>query len=228
MDLWWLDESRFVGEQHLDVEYVAGYDAKAAFDPAPDVEVLKGHGLGASSTLIDLGAGTGTFAAAAAATGATVVAVDPSPAMADAIRRKTVGAPNVTVRQAGMLSYRHDGRADFVYSRNTLHQLPDFWKVMALARIGDMLVDGGLLFLRDLVYDTEPHDVKAAFDEWMASASPDSAIGYTRTELARHVATEFSTFSWLLEEALRRTGFEVVDKEVRRRVYAAYVCRFNR
>ena len=228
MEDWWLDEVRFAGDEHLDAAYVAGYDAKARFDPDPDVALLRRYGLGRESMLIDLGAGTGTFAIAAAETGASVVAVDPSPAMVDAIRQKTRDLPSVAVHRAGMLSHEGDGSADFVYSRNALHQLPDFWKVMALARIGAMLKDGGLLVLRDLVYDADPGAAIGVIDEWLDSAAHDPATGYTRSDLIGHVTSEYSTFSWLLEEALGRTGFTVVDKDVDRGIHARYVCRFAR
>lgn len=226
MEDWWLDEMRFVGEEHLDARWVAGYDGKARFDPTPDIELLQRHGLDEGSTVIDLGAGTGTFAEAVARTGASVVAVDPSPVMVETIRSKTRGLPGVTVATAGLLSYQHEGDADYVYSRHVLHQLPEFWKVMALLRIGTMIKEGGILLLRDLVYDAQPVSVGEVLDDWMDSASREPASGYTRHDFISHVTSEFSTFSWLLEEALERTGFAVIDKSVRRSIYARYVCRF--
>jgi len=55
--------------------------------------------------------------------------------------------------QAGLLSYEHEGEpADFVHSRNTFHQVPDFWKVMALRRIHEILRPDGVLHLQDLVF----------------------------------------------------------------------------
>jgi hypothetical protein len=46
--------------------------------------------------------------------------------------------------------------ANGVYTRNALHQIPDFWKGLALARIRSLLEPGGVLRLHDLVYDMEP------------------------------------------------------------------------
>jgi hypothetical protein len=40
-----------------------------------------------------------------------------------------------------------------VYTRNALHQLPDFWKAVALDLVGQMLRPGGVLRLRDLLHD---------------------------------------------------------------------------
>lgn len=57
---------------------------------------------------------------------------------------------------AGFLGYAHAGPpADGVYSRNALHQIPDFWKALALHRIARMLRPGGVLRLRDLIYDVD-------------------------------------------------------------------------
>jgi ubiquinone/menaquinone biosynthesis C-methylase UbiE len=83
---WWLDERAYAGQEHLDPTYVARYERKAGFDPDEDLEVLQRHGLGADSTLVDLGAGTGTFAIAVAPLCRHVVAVDVSPAMIAMLR----------------------------------------------------------------------------------------------------------------------------------------------
>ena len=63
MATWWLDELAHAGHEHLDAQYVAGYEAKAGYDPADDLETLRRHGFGATSTIVDLGAGTGRFSA---------------------------------------------------------------------------------------------------------------------------------------------------------------------
>ncbi|MEM7337752.1 MAG: hypothetical protein AAF467_03830 [Actinomycetota bacterium] len=45
MITWWLDELITAGSEHLDAEYVAGYDAKAQFDPTEDIALLGWHRL---------------------------------------------------------------------------------------------------------------------------------------------------------------------------------------
>ena len=116
--------------------------------------------------------------------------------------------------------------ADFVYTRNALHQLPDFWKVVALTRIAALMAPGAILLVRDLVFDLEPAEVEAGVEAWAAGAmADDPRLGYTRADLAEHVRTEFSTYTWLFETMLERTGFEILDKNVRRSTYADYTCR---
>ena len=142
MHHWTLDEGAYAGPEHLDPAYVATYEQKAGFDPVEDIEILRREGLNPSSVVVDMGAGTGVFTAAVAPLCRQVIAVDVSPAMTEALRAK-VGAlllGNVTVVQAGFLSYDHQGgAADFVFSRNALHQIPDFWKGIALGRVASML-----------------------------------------------------------------------------------------
>jgi hypothetical protein len=111
-----------------------------------------------------------------------------------------------------------------VFTRHALHQVPDFWKALALTRIAGMLRPGGVLRLRDLVYDFRPQEAAGIFDGWLASATADPSKGYTAADYAEHIRTEHSTFRWLLEPMLAAAGFEVTDVAYDRRLYAAYTC----
>ena len=220
---WFLAERSHAGREHLDEEYVASYDAKAGLDAADELELLRTHGLGPETTLVDLGAGTGVLARAAALHCRRVVAVDPSPAMAARLRLDSPA--NLEVVEAGFLTYRHAAEAPgLVHSRNALHHLPDFWKGIALARVHDLLAPGGVFVLRDLVYAFEPHETEAAIEAWLADAAASPDLGWTRAELEEHVRTEHSTYSWLVEPLLEHAGFEIVERSVRRGIYATYVC----
>jgi SAM-dependent methyltransferase len=227
MSGWWLDERAHAGDEHLDAAYVSGYDRKSGYDPAEDVEALRRRGLGPGSSVVDLGAGTGVFACAVAPVGGQVVAVDVSHAMVAALRERAarLGLANVRVVQAGFLSYEHDGEpADFVFTRNALHQLPDFWKAIALDRIARLLRRGGVLRLKDLAYDFEPGEAADRIEAWLAGAVADPERGYTAADLELHVRSEFSTWSWLLDALLDRSGFDVVERSYRRGVYGTYTC----
>ena len=224
-----LDEIGLAGPEHLDPAYVAGYDRKARFDPAADLEELRARGLGPASSLIDFGAGTGTFAVAAAPLCKSVIAVDISAAMVEAMRTRMVerAATNVECVQAGLLSYEHvGGLVDFIYTRNTLHHLPDFWKGIALSRMADLLRPNGILRVRDLVFSFELDEAEARIADWIESAAVERPEdGWTREELMTHVRDEFSTFSWLLEPLIEQAGFQIVVADYDTvGAYAAYTC----
>jgi SAM-dependent methyltransferase len=225
---WFPDELAHAGPEHLDAAYVQGYDRKAGTDPAADVEVLRALGLGADSTLVDLGAGTGTFALAVAPYCERVIAVDVSPAMIGVIKEKAkqAGIATIDVVQAGFLSYTHRGApVDFVYSRNALHHLPDFWKVIALAGIAAMLRPGGVLRLHDLVYSFAPGETERVVDRWLEGAAERPEVGWTDAEFETHLREEYSTFSWLLEPMFGRTGFDIRDvHHSPSQTYSAYTC----
>jgi ubiquinone/menaquinone biosynthesis C-methylase UbiE len=230
MTSWWLDEHDFAGPEHLDDAYVAGYERKAGYHPAIDIEALRRHGLDRRSTVLDIGAGPGTFAFAVAPECSRVIAADVSPAMTAVLRRRATASStgNVSVVEAGFLSYAHSGPpVDFVFSRNALHQIPDFWKAIALARLATVLAPGGVMRLLDLVYDFEPADAPRHIEAWIAGAHHDAVTGYVAEEFATHVRTEHGTFRWLLEPMLEHTGFEILDVSSVRSIYATYTCRLR-
>jgi SAM-dependent methyltransferase len=230
MDASWMpDELAHAGPEHLDPAFVAGYDRKAGYETGTGKDVEEDlaalAGLCASGTLVDLGAGTGRLALAAAARFDRVIAVDVSPAMGRILRQRSAGLPNVECVRAGFLSYEHAGPpADAVATRNALHQLPDFWKAIALERIAGMLRPGGVLRLRDLIFDFRPHETEEIIGRWLDGAADDPALGYTRHDFAEHLRTEHSTFRWLLEPMLDAAGLRIVDAAFRGRIYGAYTC----
>ncbi len=223
-----IDELAYAGPEHLDAAFVAGFDRKQGYpDPGGDLDAFTAQGLGADSSVVDLGTGTGQFALAAAGRFGRVTAVDVSPAMLALLRERASGQglDNLDCVRAGFLSYHHAGPpADGVYTRHALHQLPDFWKALALDRIARMLRPGGVLRLRDLIYDFRPAETEDVFREWFRHAAADPAEGYTGEDYAEHIRTEFSTFRWLFEPMLAAAGFEIVTAEFEGRLYGAYTC----
>jgi ubiquinone/menaquinone biosynthesis C-methylase UbiE len=225
---WMLDELAHAGPEHLDPGFVAGFDRKQGYPGfSADVSVLAAHGAGQDATVVDLGTGTGRFALAAAPHVRHVVAVDVSPAMLAVARDRAAAAGLASIEwvQAGFLSYQHAGPpTDAVFTRNALHQLPDFWKALALDRIAGMLRPGGVLRLHDLIFDFQPADAGTVLERWLDGAAADPASGYTREDYAGHLRTEHSTFRWLLEPMLTAAGFDIVTAGFDRQVYGAYTC----
>jgi SAM-dependent methyltransferase len=228
-----LDELAHAGPEHLDAEFIAGYDRKQGFpDPEPHIAAFERLGLGTDSVVADLGAGTGQFALPAARRFGRVIAVDVSPAMVAAIRAKADaaglgadGPTGLSVEQAGFFSFSPAEPVDGVFTRHALHQLPDFFKAIALHRIAGLLRPGGALVLRDLIFDFGPAEAEGVFDDWFAGAAADPAAGYTAADYAEHIRTEYSTFRWLLEPMLAAAGFEIIDVSYERRLFGSYTCR---
>ena len=225
---WFPDELAHAGDEHLDPEYVLGYDRKAGVDLTEDVALLCDLGLNETHTLVDLGAGTGTLALAAAPLCRRVVVVDVSRAMLTILKEKTgrLGLKNVECVQGGFLTYEHRGEpADFVYSRNSLHHLPDFFKALALERIASILRSGGALRLHDLLFSFDPGEAEHVIEAWLASAVEEPERGWTRPEIEKDIREEHITFSWLLEPMLERAGFAIQDvRHHASRCYSAYTC----
>lgn len=209
---WLLDEVANAGRENLDAAHVERYDRKMDSRAGDEVDLLRSAGLDASSVVVDFGCGTGQFALAAAPWSRRVVAVDVSAVMVDRLTTKIRDAAfdNVEVALAGFLSYDHaDASADFVYSRYALHHLPDFWKVIALRRVRRMLREGGVFRLWDVVYNFGADDADERIEAWCAPFGDEVEGDWARWELEEHIREEHSTFSWLLEAMLHRTGFSV-------------------
>ena len=74
------------------------------------------------------------------------------------------------------------------------------------------------------MFDVPPDNVEATVDRWISAAVDDPTSSYTAPDFAEHLRTGFSTFAWLLEPMLHQAGFDIIDREVRNSVYAAYTC----
>lgn len=210
---WWPDELATAGRENLDPGHVARYDDKEDAGAPAEVALLADWGLVPGATVVDLGAGTGQFSLAAAPRCGRVVAVEVSPVMLTRLRANVAasGASTIDVVHAGFLTYDHrGGLADVVYSRWALHHLPDFWKAMALRRMRSILRPGGVLRLSDLVYSFAPGDAEDRIEAWRASLPEAAGEGeWTRSDIDDHVREEHSTFSWLLEPMVERSGFRI-------------------
>jgi ubiquinone/menaquinone biosynthesis C-methylase UbiE len=226
---WLLDELSCAGRENLDAAHVARYDAKEDASAAGELALLEGMGIAGGSLAVEFGTGTGQFTVEIAQRCERVIAVDVSALMLEALRGKIarLGLSNVEVIQAGFLTYEHLGKpADLIYSRLALHHLPDFWKAIALARLRAMLRAGGLLRLWDVVYDFAPAEAEARLEAWFASAGETVEAEWTRAELEEHVRDEHSTFSWLLEPMILRSGFEIVQADYSEdAIFAKYLLR---
>jgi ubiquinone/menaquinone biosynthesis C-methylase UbiE len=125
------------------------------FGPSFHLQAIAGL-LDPSWVVGDLGCGTGPLAAALAPFVATVVAVDNSPAMLAAARRRLAGAKNVEFRRGDLETLPvADGELDAATLTLVLPYLPSPGR--ALAEVARVLKPGGRVVVTDLL----PHDREA-------------------------------------------------------------------
>ncbi len=224
---WQYDEFKQVGTDYGSKAEVEIYDASHADFRDIETESIKvldlleikeGH------RLIDFGSGTGTFAIQAARRCARVYAVDVSQAMLDhaAVKAVKAGAANIEFHLAGFLTYEHAAApVDTVVTTFAFHHLPDFWKGIALKRIKGMLKPGGQLYLHDVILEeTNALENVAAFIDKLAAAGGTPL----REDCERHFKDEFSTYDWVMDGLLSRTGFTIKSKHIEDGVLGTYLC----
>jgi ubiquinone/menaquinone biosynthesis C-methylase UbiE len=206
---WQWNEMQQVGTDFSDIAEVRRYDQRMAEFRDVDAENRNLMGLlklPAGSSILEIGCGTGRFSRFAAKAGMSVTAIDISSTMVDYVRQKAVeeNLPGLRVLQAGFLTMDFtEGAFDAAVTGAALHHLPDAWKFVALRNIARVLKTDGQLLLGDVIFSTTGNDVpEDAFKRFV-----DGFKGMNK-EAARHVATEFSTYDWIIEGLLTRAGFE--------------------
>ncbi len=226
---WFYDEMKHSGVDYSDLAQVQAFDEK--HQKFRDYEkfsqaIVDRLGLGPGDTVIDMGAGTGAFALHAARTCKTIYAADVSQAMLDYTRQKAgkAGLKNIVFSRGGFLTYEHAGEpADAVVSVAVLHHLPDFWKLVGLRRVNEMLKPGGRLYLFDIVFPSDLTGYEARFDAWIdafaRNVGPDFAA-----EGETHIRDEHSTYAWVMEGLLERAGFSIDSAEYGDGFGAIYIC----
>ncbi|MDD1686302.1 class I SAM-dependent methyltransferase [Methanoregula sp.] len=227
--VWYYDEMKFSGVDFSRMEEVAAYDSmhRKLRDYARTTEaIIRRLSLDSGSTVIDLGCGTGAFALHAAGKCRTIYAVDVSRAMLDYCKKQAEekGIANIVYCHGGLLTYEHIGEpADAIVCVAVLHHLPDFWKQVALTRCCGMLKPKGQLLLFDIVFPSGTDNLHQAIDAWISSMET-MVEARLAEEAVIHVKDEFSTYDWILEGLIQRSGFDISSKEFSNGLQATYVC----
>lgn len=225
---WQYDEFKQVGKDYGRQAEVDVYDSSHARfrdSVAESNEALDSMGLARGEVLIDFGAGTGTFSIQAALRGIVVHAVDVSRTMIEAARRKAAaaGADGIEFHHAGFLTYEHHGDpVDAISTMLAFHHLPDFWKGVALKRMNGMLKPGGLLFFRDVIVEEQN-----ALENIATLIGRQEELGgeFLREDAEIHFRDEYSTYDWVMEGMLVRSGFAIESKTFKGGVFGTYLCR---
>ncbi|MBW2092842.1 MAG: class I SAM-dependent methyltransferase [Deltaproteobacteria bacterium] len=230
---WLFDETKHAGVDYNDPAQVQVYDARHQEfrnyekDSEAIIERIK---LEPHQTLIDLGTGTGAFALHAARRCKKVYAVDVSKPMLEWASRKAekAGIDNIDFLHGGFLTYEHNEEpADAIVSVFALHHLPDFWKLTGLRRAAAMLKSGGKFYLFDVVFSFDPADYESHLNNWVRSLRADAGPEMAE-ETEEHIRNEYSTFSWIMEELLEKSGFTIERAEYQDVYLAWYLCVKNK
>jgi len=225
---WQYDETIQVGTDYRDQKEVGLYDQrmqKLRNVGAEAQDIQRALSLPDHALVWEIGTGTGECALALAASAHHVYASDISPAMLEYASHKAArrGITNVTFEAGGFLSgFRPSQPVDGVVTQLALHHLPDFWKSRALTAIASSLRPDGRLYLRDVVFPSTIDDYDAFFEtvvsEIHAHAGDEVAL-----QTIAHIKSEFSTFDWILEEMIARSGLKIVEKDCKG-FLSVYVC----
>lgn len=222
---WMFDEFKHIGVDFADPQQVAQYDARQRTALAEEQKLVTRLNIRPNDHVIEFGCGTGAFSMAAAMAGANVTAIDVSPAMLNYVSAKARDMElNIRCVHSGFLSFDEDAQADFIVTQFAFHHLPDFWKAVALHNMHRLLKPRGVFYLRDVVYTFETADYQTSIDGWIDRIAGDGIKGFSRDEFEMHVRDEFSTFSWILEEMLKREGFIVKEANCYAPTYAEFIC----
>jgi putative AdoMet-dependent methyltransferase len=227
---WQYDEMKQIGTDYENEDEVRRYDERmGAFrDRAAEVDVIvRALKLEYDHRIMEIGCGTAEFAIRAAEFCREVTAVDISPVMISYAKKKAAALDldNITFVHAGFLTCELAGPPlNAVVTELALHHLPDFWKLVALKRIADMMVPGGMLYLRDIVFsvklDSYEKALSFAVEDFRKVAGDETARNFER-----HIRQEFSTYDWIMEEMLYRAGFDIIDAAYGDHCMATYQCR---
>ncbi len=150
------------------------------------------------------------------------MAVDVSPAMLRLARERAAGASNLEFQEASFLTWSYEPASfDLITTKNALHHLPDFWKGLAFVRMAEALRPGGRLYLQDVAFPCPPQEAPTLVEDWAAFLTANS--GYSRQDAATHVREEHSTYGWVLEGLIERSGFRLIGADYANGVYGRYL-----
>lgn len=224
---WQYDEFQQIGTDYGSEAEVEIYDSRHSDFrdmEAESLRILDLLEIIKSDVLIDFGSGTGTFAIQAAKRCARVHAVDVSQTMIDRAKAKAIraAASNIEFHHAGFLTYEHNHPpVNAVVTTFAFHHLPDFWKGIALNRLNRILKPGGQLYIHDVVMEegNAIENIAALIDKLA-----DAGGQMLREDTERHFKDEYSTYDWVMDGLLSRSGFTIKSKNIDGGVLGTYIC----
>lgn len=226
---WQYDEIKQIGTDYNNLDEVKKYDERMSKfrDIKTEItEILESTNLKKEHTFLEFGCGTGELSIEASKRCKKVYAVDVSRTMLEYARQKAKsnGCNNIEFVNAGFLNYNHSGeKVNVIVSQLALHHLPDFWKQIALKNIFDIMAEGGKFFLRDIVFSISLDKYQKTID-YTINHFKELAGDETAGNFINHIKNEYSTYDWIMEEMIYRTGLNIEKAEYKDDFISIYVC----
>lgn len=226
---WYYDEFKQIGVDYTDFEEVQAYDLRmrksrdTEYEANCIRELLK---IKDTDLILEIGTGTGELALRFSAYCRKVVAIDVSKTMISFAKMKAESQKKTNIHfcNAGFLTYEnYDEPFDVIVTQLALHHLPDYWKMIALKRIYEMLKEGGKFYLRDVVFPSLVQDYDSYFNKIITDLKI-SAGDEIAEETEIHIREEFSTLDWIMEGLLKSAGFYIESVECDG-FMAGYLCK---
>lgn len=226
----WYYVEKQSGVDYLDPEIAIKYDNEhEKFRNFEDetIQIVQMLGVTPNDTVLDFGCGTGGIALNLAKYSRKVIGVDISRQMLDILanKAKEKNINNIETHCAGFLTYNHQGheKVDKIISMVSLHHLPDFWKSVALLKMAEILKKDGNLYIFDVIFTFNPQKHQKSIQE-MIKIMRDSAGDSMARETEIHIQDEFSTYDWIMEGLLEKSGFSIDYKHVEADNFVGYHC----
>ena len=226
----YFNEFKHPGIDHSNMEYAKKYDQKMLKFRNYENEAKQLADLlqiSNNDVIIDFGCGTGALSIPLASYSKYVYGIDSSEAMLTIAKEKAdkMQIKNIEFINSGFLNYIHKGQTPTVVTTiAAMHHLPDFWKVIAMKNIHKILGKGGKFLLSDVIFSFDIDDYEKTFNNWINDIANKVDKEFSE-EGVIHFREEFSTFDWLIEEMLKRTGFNIKKKIVFDKLNILYYCR---
>ncbi len=222
---WFFTESPPVGVDYESPRSVQAYERNQRTSALADKNILERLGVSEGCNFLDLGCGTGALIEQALMLGANCHGVDVSEQMIISARNKLSNfGEKAKLSHCGILDFSaKQASFDVIAMRAVLHQFPDFWKQVVLDKVARFLRPGGLFYLWDIIYSFNSLEFESEFEGWIEVAGNLETEGYTRQDYETHIREEFSTFSWIVEGMLERSGFTISEIRYPMKVHAEYI-----
>jgi 2-polyprenyl-3-methyl-5-hydroxy-6-metoxy-1,4-benzoquinol methylase len=224
------DEMHQIGADHADPVRANEYDSKMQMfrNYAQEARVLVQElNITDQMSILDIGAGTGAFSIELAAFCREITAIDVSSIMLQILETKAGkrAITNIRTCNKGFLTFDSCGKKyDRIISNVVMHHLPDFWKCIALRRVHSMLEDNGLFFLNDVVFSFSIDNYQSEMNTFLIDTEKRTDTEFVKDGVL-HFKEEFSTFDWLLDMMIEKTGFAIVKKNLKGTTFASYILR---